>query len=88
MKTAKNDTIDLNNPQNYIRFTFNENIQYLEKEQKELFSKLVALDSAIEQGHYQEKYELVYENNNFDVVDKKTKNYLYNKQSTHHANLA
>lgn len=67
---------------------FNDNISYLQTCQPELFSKLSALDSAIELGHYKEKYELTYENNYFDVLEKETNNYLYGKDSTVHASLA
>ncbi|MBE0499778.1 MAG: hypothetical protein IBX43_11210, partial [Campylobacterales bacterium] len=34
---------------------FNDNISYIEAYQPELFTKLSALESAIELGHYQEK---------------------------------
>lgn len=71
-----------------ITKNFNENISYIEQTHPQLFSKLSALDSAVSQGHYQEKYELVYENNSFDVFEKGTKNYLYNKDSLVHTLLA
>jgi hypothetical protein len=67
---------------------FNDNIEYLQSSQKDLFEKLGALDSAIELGHYIEKYELVYENDYFDVFEKNTQNFLYGKSSLIHAELA
>ena len=66
---------------------FNENILYLQENHPEVFSKLVALDNAIENSHYHEKYELVYEDGGFDVLEKKTNSYLYAKKSTQHASL-
>ena len=68
--------------------TFNENISYIEKQQPELFSKLVALDNAVANGHYQEKYELVFDNGYFDVLEKQTNNYLYGQNSDEYATLA
>lgn len=67
---------------------FNDNISYIEASQPELFTKLSALESAIELGHYQEKYELLYEESYFDVFEKSTGNYLYGKDSNTHALLA
>ncbi len=67
---------------------FNENIAYLQTEHPELFSKLVALENAVEQEHYQERYELVYENDGFDVLEKSSGNFLYDKKSISHAKLA
>ena len=67
---------------------FNDNIEYLQTNQKDLFSKLASLDEAIEKGYYKEKYELVYENGYFDVFETKTKNFLYAKSSVTHAKLA
>lgn len=71
-----------------ITKNFNENISYIEENHPQLFSKLVALDNAVEHSHYQEKYELVYENGYFDVLEKKTNSYLYSKDSRIHASLA
>ncbi len=68
-----------------ITTNFQENIAYLQKEQPALFTKLSALDSAIANGHYEEKYELVYENNGFDVFEKSSQNYLYAKESLAHS---
>ena len=64
---------------------FNDNIAYLEKYHLITFKKLSALDNAIANGHYQERYELVYEDGNIDVVDKQTLLYLYSKKSSTHA---
>lgn len=73
---------------NQITKNFNDNIAYLQAFQKGVYSKLAALDSAIEKGYYQERYELVYENGYFDVYEKITKKFLYGKDSSTHAKLA
>jgi len=73
---------------NLIIATFNDNISYLEKYQPKVFSKLLALESAIENGYYQEKYELVFDNNQFDVVEKSSLNSLYSGKSEAYVNLA
>jgi len=71
-----------------VTHNFNENISYFETSHPQLFKNIVALESAMENGHYQEKYELVYEDENFDVLEKSSNNYLYNKQSKKYSKLA
>ena len=78
----------MQNISEHITKNFNANISYIQANHTELFLKLSSLDSAIEQGHYQERYELVYENNNFDVLEKNTQNYLYNKESSRYTTQA
>ena len=67
---------------------FNENVTYFETYHPTLFSALVALENAIEKGHYQEKYELTYENNDFDVLEKSSGTLLYNGACKNHTSLA
>lgn len=74
--------------QSLITKNFSDNISYLQTLQPELFFKLTALENAMEKGHYQERYELIYENNYFDVLEKSTGNNLYSKSSKTHADLA
>lgn len=69
---------------NFVTTNFNDNIDYIEKNHPQLFSKLVSLDNAIANGHYKEKYELIYENNSFDVLEKATDNLLYDGKSDLH----
>ncbi len=71
-----------------ITNNFHQNIHYIESYHPALFSKLSEYDSAVSNAYYKEKYELVYENNNFDVLEKETAKYLYQKQSTEYATLA
>lgn len=63
---------------------FNKNIVYFQENQNTVFSKLVSFDDAIEKGYYQEKYELVYENDDYDVFEKNTLQYLYAKDIKKH----
>jgi len=71
-----------------ITQNFNNNIEYIQHYHPELFSKLAAFDNAVENGQYAEKYELLYENKNFDVLEKSTGTYLYNKESQKHSDLS
>jgi len=71
-----------------ITENFHQNIHYIERYHPTLFSKLSDYDTAVTNGHYREKYELVYENENFDVLEKSTDKYLYQKQSTKYATFA
>ena len=68
--------------------TFNKNIAYIETSHPKLFAKLVALDTAVANGHYQEQYELVFDNGYFDVLEKHTGNHLYTKNSDKYSELA
>lgn len=67
-----------------ITENFKDNIEYIEQYHPELFDKLSALDTAIANGDYKDKYELMYENDGFDVLEKATSNYLYAKESLAH----
>ena len=49
--------------------TFNDNISYIQSTHPLLFSKLLALDDAVADGHYKEQYELVFDNGYFDVLE-------------------
>ncbi len=71
-----------------ITNNFHKNIDYIQIHHPVLFSKLSSYDSAVENGHYKEKYELVYKNNNFDVFESATGLHLYQKQSQEYATLA
>ena len=71
-----------------ISTNFNENIDYIQTNHKELFEKLSAFDNAVVNGHYREKYELVYEDDAFDVVELQTQKRLYNQKSKKHTQMA
>jgi hypothetical protein len=67
---------------------FNDNITYFESSHPELFSKLQAFDSALQNNHYKEKYELVYEQNNFEVIELGSKKTLYEHKADTYASVA
>jgi len=77
--------IDINT---LVTETFHNNVTYLQKYHPLTFAKLSALDSAITNRHYQERYELVYENDNFDVFERNSMTYLYAKDSSSHTRKA
>jgi len=78
----------MNNINKQVTDNFHTNIAYISQYHPAIFKKLSALDSAIQNGHYIEKYELVYENENFDVLEKETNSYLYSKKNSFHATNA
>ena len=78
----------MNNINDIILNNFNANIAYIERFHPKLFEKLSALDTAVANGHYQERYELVYEGEGFDVLERATGTYLYNKKINSHAKLS
>jgi len=67
--------------------TYKTNLQYFEQHQAEIFSKLAAYDSAIEQNLYASKYDLVINDGYFDVLELSTGKYLYNSNSNEYATL-
>ena len=74
--------------QTLIAQNFEQNISYLQKKQPLLYDKISEYESAVERGLYKEKYELIYENNNFDVHEYSSNNKLYNLQTTEYVTLA
>jgi len=72
----------------FITNNFYTNINYLKNNHNTVYQKLSAFDSAVENGHYVEKYSLIFENNQFDVLQKTTNTYLYNGDLSKHTNLS
>lgn len=68
--------------------TFLQNIAYFEKNYSAIYKKLAGLDSAIEQGLYENRYDLIFENNYFDVIELSSNNRLYGSNSSDYATLA
>jgi len=67
-----------------ITKNFQENIFYLEKNHKLVFDKVVSLENAIKNEYYQEKYELIFDNDGFDVKEIDSEYTLYQKESLAH----
>lgn len=67
--------------------TYKNNLLYLKKHQQNIYEKLLALDTAIENGYYQNKYELVFNNGYFDVLEVSSNNYLYSTDSNKYAEM-
>ena len=61
----------------YIQENFENNIKYFELNHPDIYNKLASLDSAIEQGLYQNRYDLIFNNNYFDVKEFASGDYLY-----------
>lgn len=68
--------------------TYKNNLTYFEKHQPQIYSKLAAFDSAIEQNHYQNKYDLILKDDYFDVLELSSGNYLYTTSSREYAQNA
>lgn len=60
---------------------YQKNIQYFQEKQPKLYVKLASFDSAVEQGLYTNKYDLMFNNNSFDVQELTTNNRLYGQDS-------
>lgn len=70
----------MTNISKFISTNFNQNIDYIQTNHPAVFAKLSAYENAVANGHYKERYELVYENGGFDIYENKTQNYLYKKE--------
>lgn len=76
----------MENPLNTIEAnaldTYQQNLAYFQQTHPDLFTKLQTLEVALQEGFYQEQYALEYkEENYFDVLQLKTKEYLYGENS-------
>src|SRR5574344_491697 len=67
--------------QNALTTTFLANMVFLSEYDNELYQRVENLSKMIETGEYKERYELefVMENGDFDMFDKVTNSYLYDK---------
>lgn len=72
-------------PKSTIVATFQKNITYLQEHQKELYDKIAGLDSAVEQGLYQNRYELVIDNDSFEAIELANGKKFYNGSSYEYA---
>ena len=70
--------------------TYQNNLYYFQNNHPEVFQKVSALESAINNGHYQQRYSLEYKDDGeyFDVLELSTNKYLYGSSSIQHAELA
>lgn len=60
---------------------YQNNMEYLQKEDTQLYTKLLALETLLEDGRYPQKYDLEYKDGYFDVIELATKSYLYKQSS-------
>lgn len=67
--------------------TYQNNLLYFEESQKNIHSKLVSFQSALDNGYYQSNYDLIFHDNYFDVLELTTQNYLYAQNSDDYATL-
>ncbi len=69
--------------------TYHDNIAYLQAHQPRLLQKISDFESALEHGHYEEKYELEYKDEGyFDVKEHSTGKYFYTLSSHKYAKKA
>lgn len=69
--------------------TYHDNISYFQEYQPRLYEKIAAFDSAVANGHYQERYELEYKDEGyFDAKELATGKYFYDSSSSTYAKKA
>jgi len=69
--------------------TYQNNLLFLQEKQPQVYEKIIALESALENGHYKERYELQYkEEGYFDVQEIATSKWLYSSDSNNYAKVA
>ncbi len=70
-----------------VEKNYHNNIQYLKTYQPSVYNNIIALESAINHGHYKEKYDLNYDDNYFNVEEVGVEGSLYSINSKEHARL-
>jgi len=65
--------------------TFQANVNYFFQNHKEIYHKLASLDSAIEEGSYISQYDLVIVEDNYDIKNIQTQEYIYDSKSAEYA---
>ena len=63
--------------QNAMTLMYEDNMQFLEIYNKDVFEKVNALTSKIEEENYKSRYELEFVNNSFNILDMENKKYIY-----------
>lgn len=71
-----------------IHTTFLNNIAYLEQFHPDLYQKLAALDSAVEQNLYHNHFDLIFTNGSLEIVELVTHKSLYEISSDQYAIIA
>jgi len=64
---------------------YEKNLEYFKDSQSELLKKLQLFDLALANGQIEEKYDLEYKDNYFDVKNSEQQQYLYNSDSLKYA---
>ncbi|MBD3824992.1 MAG: motility associated factor glycosyltransferase family protein [Epsilonproteobacteria bacterium] len=67
--------------QNLAIATYQNNLEYINKEHKELAKLLNIFETALQKGDYEPRFDLEYVNGSFDVKELATGRYLYAKNS-------
>lgn len=57
------------------------NMEFFKTSHHELYTKINALESLLQDGRFPQKYELEYQNDYFDVIELSSQHYLYNQNS-------
>ena len=65
--------------------TYSNNLEYLQNHHPKIYEKLSAFNLAIEQNHYQNRYDLILKDGYFDVLELSSGNYLYSSDSNKYA---
>ncbi|MDD2448210.1 MAG: DUF115 domain-containing protein [Sulfurimonas sp.] len=60
---------------------YQNNMDYFQKEHNQLYKKLLALETLLEDGTYPQKYDLEYKDSYFDVIELASQSYLYKQNS-------
>ncbi len=68
--------------------TYLDNIAYLQKVHPSLHQQILALETSIDKGYYQARYDLEYKNSYFDIIELNTGNFLYGSDSYNNAKIA
>lgn len=71
----------MQNIQDLALQNYTENMEYFEKNHEKLHRKMLALETILNDGSIEQKYDLEYKNNYFDIKELKSGHFLYSQNS-------
>ncbi|NQY94215.1 MAG: motility associated factor glycosyltransferase family protein, partial [Campylobacteraceae bacterium] len=68
-----------------VSVTYNENMQFLYKSHKDLYDKIILVETELNDGSVIQKYELKFNKTYFDVYDNENSTFLYKQESNEYS---
>jgi len=76
----------MQNIQDKAILTYQENLLYFKTNHPDLYTKIIALETLLNEERYPQRYDLEFKDSYFDVIELASNTYLYNTNSLENAN--